>query len=52
MMIQLGALDCFYILSIVFGFSFILFMEVQIKQIKTMMEEHIKFDCIEDHKKD
>ena len=51
-MMTLDALDCFYILSIVFGFSFILFMEVQIKQIKTMMEEHIKFDCIEDHKKD
>jgi hypothetical protein len=51
-MMTLNALDCFYILAIVFGFSFIMFMEVQIKQIKTMMEEHIKFDCIEDHKKD
>ena len=48
----LTALDCFYILAIISGFSFIMFMEIQIKQIKTMMEEHIKFDCIEDHKKD
>jgi len=51
-MIHLDALDCFYILSIIAGFTFIIMMEMQIKQIKTMMEEHIKFDCIEDHKKD
>jgi len=48
----LSPLDCFYILSIVSIFGFIIMMEMQIKQIKTMMEEHIKFDCIEDHKKD
>jgi hypothetical protein len=48
----ISALDCFYILSIASIFGFIIMMEMQIKQIKTMMEEHIKFDCIEDHKKD
>jgi len=46
-----GALDCFYIVSIAAIFGFIIQMEMQIKQIKTMMEEHIKFDCIDDHKK-
>lgn len=47
-----SALDCFYIISIGTIFGFIIQMEMQIKQIKTMMEEHIKFDCIDDHKKD
>jgi hypothetical protein len=48
----LSPLDCFYIISIATIFGFIIMMEMQIKQIKTMMEEHIKFDCIEDNKKD
>ena len=48
----LSALDCFFVLMIAIIFGFIIMMEMQIKQIKTMMEEHIKFDCIEDHKKD
>ena len=48
----ISALDCFYSLSIASIFGFIIMMEMQIKQIKTMMEEHIKFDCIDDHKKD
>lgn len=48
----LSPIDCFYIISIATIFGFIIMMEMQIKQIKTMMEEHIKFDCIEDHKKD
>ena len=29
--------------------GFIAVMEIQIKQIKTMMEEHVKYDCIEDN---
>ena len=48
----LSALDCFFVLMIAIIFGFIIMMEMQIKQIKTMMEEHIKFDCIENHKKD
>lgn len=48
----LSPIDCFYIISITTIFGFIIMMEMQIKQIKTMMEEHIKFDCIEDNKKD
>lgn len=48
----LSPIDCFYIISIATIFGFIIMMEMQIKQIKTMMEEHIKFDCIEDNKKD
>lgn len=48
----LSPLDCFYIISIATIFGFIIMIEMQIKQIKTMMEEHIKFDCIEDNKKD
>ena len=48
----ISELDCFYILSMASIFGFIIMMEMQIKQIKTRMEEKIKFDCIEDHKKD
>jgi len=45
-------MDCFYIMMIAVIFGFIIHLEVQIRLLRVMMEEHIKFDCIEDHKKD
>jgi len=40
----LAVIDIFYIVMIALIFCSIGLMEVQIKEIKTMMKEHIKFD--------
>jgi|TARA_B110000240_G_C13440554_1_gene427886 uncharacterized membrane protein len=37
-------IDIFYIIVIALIFTAILTMEIQIKEIKTMMKEHVKFD--------
>ena len=40
----ISAIDCFYILMIAVIFGFIVHLEVQIKTLHTMMEEHVKCD--------
>ena len=37
-------IDIFYIVMIGMIFTAIAIMEIQIKEIKTMMKEHVKFD--------
>ena len=40
---EISILDCVYILSIGVIISWLFYMEVQISQIKAMMEEHVKW---------
>lgn len=39
---EISILDCVYILSIGVIIAWLFYMEVQISQIKSMMEEHVK----------
>jgi hypothetical protein len=39
---EISILDCVYIISIGVIISWLFYMEVQISQIKAMMEEHVK----------
>lgn len=41
---EISILDCVYILSIGVIIAWLFYMEVQISQIKSMMEEHVKCD--------
>ncbi len=40
----ISVLDMIYIVLFSVGFCYLFMMESQIKSIKTMMEEHVKFD--------
>jgi len=40
----LDLLDIFFVTMIVIIFGFVIHLETQVKMIRTMMEEHIKFD--------
>jgi len=40
----LDFLDCFFILMIIVIFGLIVHIETELKQVKTMMEEHVRFD--------
>jgi len=40
----ISVLDMIYIVLFSVGFCYLFIMESQIKSIKTMMEEHVKFD--------
>ena len=42
--IIITAIDCFYIGMVILILSGLIYMETQIHTLKTMMEEHIKFD--------
>ena len=42
--IIITAIDCFYIGMVILIVSGLIYMETQIHTLKTMMEEHIKFD--------
>ena len=43
-MMTLSVLECFFLLGFVAVFIILGIMEIQIHQIKVMMEEHVRFD--------
>jgi|TARA_B110000046_G_C12732039_1_gene288934 hypothetical protein len=50
------AIDCFYIMMIAVIFGFIIHLEVQIRLLRVMMEEHTQVvgsmkDCLKESKK-
>ena len=50
------AIDCFYIMMIAVIFGFIIHLEVQIRLLRVMMEEHTQAvgsmkDCLKESKK-
>jgi len=42
---EINFLDCIYLGFILAITVWLFYMEIQIKEIKTMMEEHVKFDA-------
>lgn len=40
----LDALDCFFIIMVLINFGFIIHLETQVRMLRSMMEEHTRFD--------
>jgi hypothetical protein len=43
-MITIHLMDLFYVIMFCIVFSFIIHIEIQVKELKTMMQEHVKCD--------
>ena len=40
----LSALDCFFIIMVLINFAFVIHLETQVRMLRSMMEEHCRFD--------
>ena len=40
----LGILDIFFVFMIILNFGFIVHLETQVKMLRSMMEEHCRYD--------